>query len=157
MAWLSGGVSAHAFIDSWTDWAFHMGHSPGRQLELAVRVVATETDHIPPWRSVYKTQLFTDCDLTFVPTSGRHKSGIVNESGNPRSRFVRSHRLAAAPYVGPDDWLAEAEPRDGSWWPEWQTWLRGRSGGLVPAPATGAPEDGHPPLGPAPGSFLFQT
>lgn len=37
MARLSGGVSAHAFIEAWTDWAFHFGHLPGRQLELAER------------------------------------------------------------------------------------------------------------------------
>lgn len=37
MARLSGGVSAHAFFEAWTDWAFHTGHSPGRQLELAER------------------------------------------------------------------------------------------------------------------------
>ena len=37
MARLSGGVSSHAFMEAWTDWAFHFGHSPGRQLELAER------------------------------------------------------------------------------------------------------------------------
>jgi polyhydroxyalkanoate synthase len=34
MARLSGGVSAHVFIEAWTDWAFHLSESPGRQLEL---------------------------------------------------------------------------------------------------------------------------
>ena len=34
MARLSGGVSTHAFVEAWMDWAFHMSHSPGRQLEL---------------------------------------------------------------------------------------------------------------------------
>ena len=119
-------------------------------------VIATEVDHIAPWRSVYKTQLFTDCDLTFVLTSGGHNSGIVNEPGNPRSRFYRSHRPAGAFYAGPDDWLATAEARKGSWWPDWQDWLRERSSGPVPVPATGAPERGLAPLGAAPGSYVFQ-
>jgi polyhydroxyalkanoate synthase len=128
-----------------------------KDISAPMFVVATETDHIAPWRSVYKTQLFTDCDLTFVLTSGGHNSGIVNELGNPRSRYLRSYRPAGAFYVGPDGWLAKAEPRDGSWWAEWQGWLRERSSGPVPAPATAAPDKGLAPLGAGPGTYVFQT
>lgn len=128
-----------------------------KDISAPMFVVATETDHIAPWKSVYKTQLFTDCDLTFVLTSGGHNSGIVNEPGNPRSRFRRSHRPVGAFYVGPDDWFAEAETRAGSWWPDWQDWLHGKSSGLGAVPATGAPERGLIPLGSAPGAYVFQT
>jgi polyhydroxyalkanoate synthase len=128
-----------------------------KDLSVPMFVVATETDHIAPWRSVYKTQLFTDCDLTFVLTSGGHNSGIVNEPGNPRSRFRRSRRPAGALYVGPDDWLSAAEPQVGSWWPEWRDWLQDRSSGHEDAPATGAPARGLAPLGDAPGTYVFQT
>jgi len=34
MARLTGGVSTHAFIEAWSDWAQYMARSPGRQLEL---------------------------------------------------------------------------------------------------------------------------
>ena len=120
-------------------------------------VVATETDHIAPWKSVYKTQLFTDCDLTFVLTSGGHNSGIVNEPGNPRSRFRLSHRPHGAFYVGPDDWFATAAPQAGSWWPAWRDWLQGQSSGPGPVPVTGAPDRGLAPLCAAPGTYVFQT
>ena len=121
-------------------------------------VVATETDHIAPWRSVYKTQLFTDCDLTFVLTSGGHNSGIVNEpGGNPRSRYLWSHRPEGAFYVGPDDWIAGAAARPGSWWPAWQDWLRGKSSGPLPPPRMGAPDRHLAPIGDAPGLYIHQT
>ena len=127
-----------------------------KDISVPMFVVATETDHIAPWKSVYKTQLFTDCDLTFVLTSGGHNSGIVNQPGNPRSRYRWSHRPVGAFYAGPDEWLAKATAREGSWWPEWKTWLEGKSSGPMSPPGTGAPDKGLAPIGAAPGTFVFQ-
>jgi polyhydroxyalkanoate synthase subunit PhaC len=120
-------------------------------------VIATETDHIAPWKSVYKTQLFTDCDLTFVLTSGGHNSGIVNQPGNQRRRYRSSHRPAGALYVGPDEWFAKVAARQGSWWPEWSAWLEAMSSGLVPAPGFGTAGKDHEPIIAAPGTYVLQT
>ncbi|MFN8828822.1 MAG: PHA/PHB synthase family protein [Labrys sp. (in: a-proteobacteria)] len=125
-----------------------------KDLSVPLFVVGTETDHIAPWRSVYKTQLFTDCDLTFVLTKGGHNTGILSESGHKGRHYRISHRPAGALYVGPDGWLAQSEPVPGSWWPVWAEWLAAQGGGLVNAPATGAPDKGLAPLCPAPGSYV---
>jgi polyhydroxyalkanoate synthase len=128
-----------------------------KDISAPMFVVATETDHIAPWRSVYKTQLFTDCDLTFALTSGGHNSGIVNPpGGDARSRYRRGHRPPGGLYEGPDHWLDKAEMRAGSWWTDWGTWLAGHSTGLEAPPGTGAPDKGLAPLGPAPGTYVFQ-
>lgn len=128
-----------------------------KDLSAPLFVVGTETDHIAPWRSVYKTQLFTDCDLTFVLTKGGHNTGILSEPGHKGRHYRISHRPAGALYVGPDGWLAQAEPLPGSWWPDWAEWLATHGGGLLTAPGMGAPQRGLPPLAAAPGSYVLQT
>jgi polyhydroxyalkanoate synthase len=128
-----------------------------KDISAPMFVIATETDHIAPWKSVYKTQLFTDCDLTFVLTSGGHNSGIVNAPGNLRSHYRWSHRPAGAVYVGPDDWPSRAEARRGSWWPVWKDWLDAHSSGPVSPPRTGAPDIGLGPIVAAPGTYVFQA
>ncbi len=127
-----------------------------KDLSVPLFVVATETDHIAPWRSVYKTQLFTDCDLTFVLTKGGHNTGILSEPGHKGRHYRILHRPAGALYLGPDGWLAQASPKVGSWWPAWSDWLATRGGGLAAPPTLGAPRRGFPQLGAAPGTYVLQ-
>ncbi len=119
-------------------------------------VVATESDHIAPWRSVYKTQLFTDNDLTFVLTKGGHNGGILSEPGHKGRHYRISHRRAGAPYMGPDSWLKGHDPKPGSWWQEWTCWLEQNSGAQVAPPAMSARDKGYPALCDAPGTYIHQ-
>ncbi len=128
-----------------------------KDIAVPMFVVATETDHIAPWRSVYKTALFTDCDLTFVLTKGGHNGGILSEPGHPGRHYHAGHRPAGALYTDPDTWLARQRRVAGSWWPEWQAWLAARGGEPVAPPAMGAADRGLPPLGPAPGTYVLQS
>ena len=127
-----------------------------KDIGVPMFVVATESDHIAPWRSVYKTALFTDCDLTFVLTKGGHNGGILSEPGHPRRHYRIGHRAAGAHYVGADTWLSSHDPKPGSWWPEWADWLSQHGSGLVPPPPVGAPHRGLPSLGPAPGTYVLE-
>jgi poly[(R)-3-hydroxyalkanoate] polymerase subunit PhaC len=128
-----------------------------KDIAAPVFVVGTETDHIAPWKSVYKTQLFTDCDLSFVLTKGGHNGGILSEPGHTGRHYRISHRPAGALYLGPDAWLAQHEPRPGSWWPEWADWLEVRSSGNVTAPTMGAAARGYAPIIAAAGAYVHQT
>jgi polyhydroxyalkanoate synthase len=119
-------------------------------------IVATETDHVAPWRSVYKVQLFTDNDAIIVLTSGGHNAGIVSEPGHPGRRFHIAERPAGARYLSPDAWLPLAAQRNGSWCPAWSDWLAARSSERVPPPPFGAPEAGYPPLEAAPGIYVLE-
>jgi polyhydroxyalkanoate synthase len=120
-------------------------------------IIGTETDHIAPWRSVYKAHLFTDNELTFVLTNGGHNAGVVSEPGHRGRHYYAATRAPDGPYVDSDTWLANARRAEGSWWPEWASWLEARSAPRrVPPPATGAPGRGLRPLCPAPGVYVWQ-
>jgi polyhydroxyalkanoate synthase len=117
-------------------------------------VVGTETDHIAPWRSVYKIHLLTDTELDFVLTSGGHNAGVVSEPGHPNRHFCIGHRPAGTLYLGPEDWLAQAGQRDGSWWPAWSAWLDAHGGARIAARAIGSKR--HPVIGDAPGRYVHE-
>jgi len=119
-------------------------------------VVGAETDHVAPWRSVFKIHLFTDSAIRFLLASGGHNAGIVSEPGHPRRHYRVLSRPAHDAALDPEDWLARSEARDGSWWLEWGQWLDGVSGEPVPPPPMGAPGRGYPPLIDAPGSYVHE-
>jgi polyhydroxyalkanoate synthase len=125
-----------------------------RDIAVPVFAVATEWDHISPWRSVYKINLLVDAPITFLLTNGGHNAGIVSEPGRSDRHYRLATREAHAPYVGPDDWFESTGRREGSWWPAWQAWLAERSGAPAAPPRMGNPERGLPPLEEAPGRYV---
>jgi polyhydroxyalkanoate synthase len=112
--------------------------------------VGTTRDHVAPWRSVYKVNLFTDSAVTFLLANGGHNAGIVSEPGHAGRHYQVMARMHDDPYVDPDAWVAQAPRHEGSWWPEWQLWLARHSGAPAAPPAMGTA------LGEAPGEFVKQ-
>jgi len=129
-----------------------------KDIEAPMFVVGTETDHIAPWRSVYKVHLFTDNEITFALTNGGHNAGIVSEPGHRGRHYVIATRKTGDRYIDPHTWRARATPCDGSWWPAWASWLEAHSDqARVPPPTIGAPTRGLVPLWPAPGVYVLQS
>ncbi len=124
---------------------------------LPLFVVGTQTDHVAPWRSVYKLHHLTIADLTFVLTSGGHNAGIVSEPGHPHRSYQLLRSPEGAAYIGPDDWLKQAPTYDGSWWPAWLQWLDAQSGEPVAPPPMGNARAGYGPLADAPGHYVRET
>jgi polyhydroxyalkanoate synthase len=123
-------------------------------IQAPMFLVGTETDHVAPWRSVYKAHLFTRSAITFVLASGGHNAGVVSEPGHTRRHYnIRTHEPDAA-FIGPDDWLGLAERRDGSWWLAWRDWLDKQSGDMAEPPPMGGTYAAS--LGPAPGTYVLQ-
>jgi len=126
-------------------------------IRVPMFVVGTETDHVAPWKSVYKVDnLVRSDDFTFLLTSGGHNAGIISGPVHPKRHYRVRTRGLADPHLAPQDWLEAAEKRDGSWWPAWQAWLVAHSGGRVKPPSIGAPAKGYGVLEDAPGQYVRQ-
>jgi polyhydroxyalkanoate synthase subunit PhaC len=125
-------------------------------IELPIFAVGTIKDHVAPWKSVYKIQLFTHTDVTFVLTNGGHNAGIVNEPGHPHRSYQVKTLLKSEKYMNPDIWQETAPNIKGSWWPEWEKWLTNLSRKKIPLPPMGIVKNNQPTLCDAPGTYVMQ-
>jgi len=114
-------------------------------------IVATREDHIVPWRAAYRSLGLLGGKKKFVLGASGHIAGIVNPpAGNKRSFWLSENHSE-----NPDDWLAQAQERRGSWWPEWAQWMERFKCGTRDAPAqTGSAQ--YPAIEPAPGRYVKQ-
>jgi polyhydroxyalkanoate synthase len=133
----------------------------GEQLNLAdirvpMFVVGTETDHVAPWKSVYKVgRLVRSTDYTFCLTSGGHNAGIISGPQHPKRRHRVHASKAGSRVLSPEQFLEKAELHQGSWWPTFAAWLAAHSSkARVSPPAMGAPKQGLKPVCDAPGEYV---
>ncbi len=127
------------------------------KVRLPLFALATREDHIVPWRSAYRTLLLLGGeDKTFVLGASGHVAGVVNPaSKNRRSYWIGAPAGGNAPPSNPDDWLAAAGERKGSWWPVWDEWLARHAGGRRRAPAKPGGVQ-YPVIEAAPGRYVRQ-
>jgi polyhydroxyalkanoate synthase len=112
-------------------------------------VTGALTDHLTPWDGCYRTTQLLSGPSTFVLSYSGHIQSLVNPPGNPKAHYW----TGGEPGPDPHAWRASAERHTGSWWEPWAEWMLERSGDEVPAPATQG-STVHPPLEPAPGSYV---
>ncbi len=125
-------------------------------IEAPIFAVATEWDHVAPWRSVYKIDLLADAEVTFLLTSGGHNAGIVSEPGRPDRSYRMHTRPKGGAHLDAEHWLGQAPVTSGSWWPAWEAWLGARSGHMRKPPPMGSPQQGYAALCDAPGTYVLQ-
>jgi polyhydroxyalkanoate synthase len=113
-------------------------------------VTAGIADHLCPWQACYRTTQLLGGDSRFILSTSGHIASLVNPPGNPKSTF----QVAGSTPADPTEWLNSAETVQGSWWPDFMTWLGERSGESVAAPTSlGGGE--LKPLADAPGTYVF--
>jgi polyhydroxyalkanoate synthase subunit PhaC len=124
-------------------------------VDMPMFVVGTETDHVAPWKSVYKVgKLVRSKDYTFCLTSGGHNAGIISGPQHPKRRHRVLTLKAGARLPSPSQYMKQVEPAPGSWWPTFAAWLAQHSTKTkVTPPKMGAA--GYKPVGDAPGEYVL--
>jgi len=122
-----------------------------RKIKADTYVIAGTTDHITPWKAVYQTARIYGPDTQFVLSNSGHLQSLLNPPGNPKAWYV----TAKAKEVDADAWTKTAVKHADSWWLNWAEWLKERSVKEIPAPKV-AGNARYKPLGPAPGTYVFE-
>ena len=128
-----------------------------KDIKTPVFALGAERDHIAPWRSVYKIELYSSADTEFILTGGGHNSSVVSPPGKAGAYYRVSTCDPSDKYVDPDTWLASASQKQGSWWPEWVRWLDAHSSSVRVAPSFLSNTGGLSSCGPAPGTYVLET
>lgn len=122
-------------------------------IRLPIFAVATERDHIAPWRSVYKLSFMVHGALDMALVSGGHNTGIVAPPGNERASCRLLHHGAQANHLDSDAWARSAPSKPGSWWEALRDRLLRQSDRQAEPPPMG--RAGYAPLRPAPGEYVM--
>ncbi|NIK58968.1 PHA/PHB synthase family protein [Kribbella shirazensis] len=115
-------------------------------------VVAGIADHICPWQSCYRSTQLLGGPSRFVLSTAGHIASMVNPPDNPKATYQVNDDTPPEP----DEWLRTASTEQGSWWPDYISWLGRRNGRTKPAPKT-LGGGGLAPLEDAPGSYVRES
>ncbi|MDT8408895.1 MAG: class I poly(R)-hydroxyalkanoic acid synthase [Wenzhouxiangellaceae bacterium] len=119
-----------------------------RTVDLPVYLQAGREDHIAPYRSVYKATQIYSGPVTFMLAGSGHIAGVIN----PPSAKKYGYWVNDEQPEDPEEWIDEADYRQGSWWPHWNDWVRQYGGRRV---AARQPGDGELDIiEAAPGSYV---
>ncbi|MBL4894057.1 MAG: alpha/beta fold hydrolase, partial [Emcibacter sp.] len=99
------------------------------KVDIPTYIQAGHTDHICPWKSVYKATWNFSGPKRFMLAGSGHIAGVVN----PPSAKKYNHWCNDELPHDPEEWINGATSKVGSWWNDWHKWLSKKSGPKVAA------------------------
>jgi poly[(R)-3-hydroxyalkanoate] polymerase subunit PhaC len=127
----------------------------GRKIDFRkVRVnsyfVGGEDDTLMPWEGCYQACRVFRGRHEFVLSPSGHLQSLLRPP-NVANTYHYANRDTT---LGAAEWLRTATKCDGSWWRDWERWFHENSGSMKAAPPR-LGSTAHPPIIPAPGSYVF--
>lgn len=121
-----------------------------KAIKTPVYMCATKDDHIAPWPACYEGNRAFAGPKRFVLGASGHIAGIVNPP--VKKKYCYWTNKSRKVIDNHEEWLQGADKHDGSWWNDWEHWLRQRSGDMIKARRVGG--RGHKALCEAPGTYV---
>ncbi|MCW8943470.1 MAG: class I poly(R)-hydroxyalkanoic acid synthase, partial [Sedimenticola sp.] len=121
------------------------------KVDIPVCFVSAVEDHIAPWKSTYSGAKLFSGDVRFILGGSGHIAGIIN----PPAAGKYGYRVTDELPADPEAWAAEATANEGSWWPEWDRWVKVLDAKEVAARNPG--DRGMTIIENAPGSYVKRT
>jgi polyhydroxyalkanoate synthase len=121
------------------------------EIRVPLYLLASREDHIVPWQSAYRSKDLMGKDPRFVLAASGHVAGVIN----PPARNKRSYWLNDNLDREAKNWLEQATEKPGSWWPDWDAWMKRHSSGTVRAPTQPGNDNFHF-IEAAPGRYVRQ-
>lgn len=91
-----------------------------RAVDVPACFVSAVEDHIAPWRSTYTGARLFSGPTRFILGGSGHIAGIINPPAAKKYGYRVSDQLPESA----DAWLASTQVNEGSWWTEWDRWVR---------------------------------
>ncbi len=112
--------------------------------------ISTKEDHIAPWKSTYEGMMLLGGKKRFVLAASGHVAGVINPPAANKYHYWVNDKIDDREHA--EEWLDQAEQRDGSWWSDWAEWVKAHAGKQIPARD---PKKGKlKVIEPAPGSYI---
>ena len=115
-----------------------------------VYFVSMQADHVSNWEATYRgTRLFGG-EVHFLLGGSGHNAGAINPPAAKKHGYWTNSELPGTAQA----WLEGATRHEGSWWPEWEFWMKSINDKRVPARVPGAGDLAV--IEAAPGSYVLQ-
>ncbi len=97
-------------------------------IETPSYCLAARADHIVLWHAAYKSAKLLGGAVRFVLTESGHVAGVINPAATGKYPQWVAEQLPRQA----DQWFAQAKEKPGSWWLDWDAWLRANCPGVRP-------------------------
>jgi polyhydroxyalkanoate synthase len=89
-------------------------------IDVPACFISAVEDHIAPWKSTYMGARLFSGPTRFILGGSGHIAGIIN----PPAAKKYGYRVSDQLVENADEWMAATAVSEGSWWPEWDKWVR---------------------------------